>query len=62
MKHKIRRHIKNVISSYSMLEKTQKSAIIRDKLFNLEEFKKARVVMFYVSLQDEVDTLSLIHI
>ncbi|MCX5668402.1 MAG: 5-formyltetrahydrofolate cyclo-ligase [Candidatus Omnitrophica bacterium] len=60
MKHKIRRHIKNIISSYSMLEKAQKSAIIKSKLFNEEEFKKAKVVMFYVSLKDEVDTLSMI--
>jgi len=60
MKHKIRRHIKNIISSYSMLEKAQKSAIIKGTLFNEEEFKKARVVMFYVSLKDEVDTLAMI--
>jgi len=43
-----------------MLEKAQKSAIIKGTLFNEEEFKRARVVMFYVSLQDEVDTLSMI--
>ena len=60
MKHKIRKHIKNIISSHSMLEKAQKSAIIKDRLFNEEEFKRARVVMFYVSLHDEVDTLVMI--
>lgn len=60
MKHKIRKHIKNVISSYSTLEKAQKSAIIKGRLFNEEEFKRARVVMFYVSLKDEVDTLAMI--
>lgn len=60
MKHKIRKHIKNIISSYSTLEKAQKSAIIKDRLFNEEEFKRARVVMFYVSLQDEVDTFIMI--
>ena len=60
MKHKIRRDIKNIISSYSTLEKTRKSAIIKDRLFNEEEFKRARVVMFYVSLKDEVDTLTMI--
>ena len=60
MKHKIRKHIKSIISSYSMLEKAQKSAIIRDRLFNEEEFKRARVVMFYVSLKDEVDTFIMI--
>ena len=60
MKHKIRKHIKNIIGSYSSLEKSGKSAIIKGKLFNLEEYKKARVVMFYVSLKDEVDTLTMI--
>ena len=60
MKHKIRKHIKNIINSYSTLEKARKSAIIKARLFNEEEYKKARVVMFYVSLQDEVDTLSMI--
>ena len=60
MKHKIRRHIKNKISLISELEKSRKSDIIKHKLFNEEEFKKAKVVMFYVSLKDEVSTLSII--
>jgi 5-formyltetrahydrofolate cyclo-ligase len=60
MKHRIRKHIKNIIGSYSPLEKSEKSGIIRDKLFNEEAFKKARVVMFYVSLKDEVDTCFMI--
>ncbi len=60
MKHKIRSHIKEKIKSYSVLEKAAKSAIIKDKLFNEEEFKKATLVMFYVSLKDEVNTLTMI--
>jgi 5-formyltetrahydrofolate cyclo-ligase len=60
VKHKIRKHIKNIISSYSELEKSRKSDIIRNRLFNEEEFKKAKVVMFYVSLKDEVDTCIMI--
>lgn len=60
MKHKIRKHIKNKINSFSELEKSKKSDIIKHKLFNEEEFKKAKVVMFYVSLKDEVNTLSMI--
>ena len=60
MKHKIRAHIKEKLKSYSELEKTGKSAIIKHRLFNEEEFKKAEVVMFYVSLKDEVNTLSMI--
>ena len=60
MKHKIRNHIIEKIKSYSALEKSEKSAIIKGKLFNEKEFKKAKLVMFYVSLKDEVDTLSMI--
>ena len=60
MKHKIRHEIKARIKTQSELEKSRKSGIIKNKLFELEEFKKAKVVMFYVSLKDEVDTLSMI--
>lgn len=60
MKHKIRSHIKEKLKNHSDLEKTKKSGIIRNRLFNEEVFKEARVVMFYVSLKDEVDTLSMI--
>ena len=60
MKHKIRNTIKELMKSHSDLEKSQKSDIIKKKLFNEEIFKKAKVVMFYVSLKDEVNTLSMI--
>lgn len=60
MKHKIRKHIKGIAESYSALEKNRKSGIIRNKLFNEEAFKKAKVVMFYVSLKDEVNTYLMI--
>ena len=49
-----------MIKSYSPLAKSRKSDIIKRKLFNGEEFKKAKLVMFYVSLEDEVDTLAMI--
>ncbi|MDD5427931.1 MAG: 5-formyltetrahydrofolate cyclo-ligase [Candidatus Omnitrophica bacterium] len=60
MKYKIRTHIKEKLNSHSELEKKQKSGIIKDKLFNEKAFKEAEVVMFYVSLKDEVSTLSMI--
>jgi len=60
MKHKIRKEIKEKIKYYSELEKSKKSDIIKYKLFNEEEFKKAKLVMFYVSLKDEVNTVSMI--
>ncbi len=60
MKHKIRRNIREKLNSHSELEKARKSGIIKDKLFNEEAFNKAKVVMFYVSLKDEVNTMSMI--
>ena len=60
MKHKIRKHIKEKLEAHSELEKSRKSGIIKNKLFNEEDFKKAGVVMFYVSLKDEVNTLTMI--
>ncbi|MEK9179850.1 MAG: hypothetical protein AAB897_00325, partial [Patescibacteria group bacterium] len=44
----------------NILREKGKSGIIKDKLFNEEEFKKARLVMFYDSLKDEVNTLDMI--
>ena len=60
MKHKIRSHIKEKLNSHSDLEKSRKSGIIKHRLFNEEAFKEAKVVMFYVSLKDEVSTMSMI--
>ena len=60
MKHKIRNHIKKRLNSHSELEKAKKSGIIKDKLFNEKAFEEAKVVMFYVSLKDEVNTMSMI--
>ena len=60
MKHKIRKEIKEKLKRYSKLERSTKSAIIKDRLFKEEEFKKSKVVMFYVSLKDEVDTLAMV--
>lgn len=60
MKHKIRKDIKRRHKAQTELEKSEKSAIIKTGLFNEEEFKKAKVVMFYVSLKDEVDTCLMI--
>ena len=60
MKHKIRSHIKEKLNNHSELEKTKKSGIIKDRLFNEEAFREAKVVMFYVSLKDEVNTMSMI--
>lgn len=60
MKHKIRHTIKGLLKAHPELENKRKSDIIKAKLFKEEEFKKAKVVMFYVSLKDEVNTLTMV--
>jgi 5-formyltetrahydrofolate cyclo-ligase len=60
MKHIIRKKIKEKLKCCSELEKSQKSDIIKHRLFSDEVFKKANVVMFYVSLKDEVNTFDMI--
>lgn len=60
MKHKIRARIRHRLLQKTELVKSEKSAIIKDKLFNEEAFKRANAVMFYVSLKDEVDTIPMI--
>jgi 5-formyltetrahydrofolate cyclo-ligase len=60
IKDALRSAIKELLKSYSTLEKVRKSGIIKHRLFEEEVFKKAGVVMFYVSLKDEVDTASMI--
>ena len=41
-------------------ERAEKSRLIKHKFFGLEEFKRAKCVMFYVSLPEEVDTSEMI--
>jgi len=36
-----------------------KSSVIKEKLFNSEDYKNAKVVMFYVSFGSEVDTFDM---
>ena len=42
------------------LEKQEQSSLIAEKLFSLDIYKKAKTVMFYVSLDDEVKTIDMI--
>jgi len=60
MKQNIRKDIKSKLARHSDLEKSRKSDIIKHTLFNEEVFKQATVVMFYVSLKDEVNTMDMI--
>lgn len=40
--------------------RNQKSNLIKNKLFSLKEFKKAKILMCYISLNTEVDTREII--
>ena len=41
-------------------EITQKSRIIKEKLFSSKEYKNSKTVMFYISFGSEVDTINMI--
>ena len=46
--------------SLSKMEVEEKSTAIREKLFSLNEFKDAKNIMFYVSFNNEVNTIETI--
>lgn len=59
-KGELRKEILNRLKSQSSAEKLRKSLIIKNKLFELEEFIKAGCVVAYVSMLEEVDTHRII--
>jgi len=59
-KDKARKEILTKLLTQSRGEREKKSAIISEKLLNLPGFAAARVVMFYVSREEEVDTRHMI--
>lgn len=60
MKHKLKDGIFKKRKSLSKREIDEKSAAMREKLFSLNEFKDAKNIMFYVSFNNEVDTIETI--
>lgn len=60
MKNAIRQEARDKRKSLSPDSYAKKSASIRGKLENLEEFKSAKKIMAYVSTNEEVDTRDLI--
>ncbi len=60
MKDSIRKEILKKLIAHPALERAARSRKIKDKLFQEEEFKKAKCVMFYVSTEEEVDTYRMI--
>lgn len=59
-KSEIRKEILKKIKNQKSKIKDEKDRIIKEKVLSLEEFKRAKVVAFYVSLESEVDTTALI--
>lgn len=59
-KRKLRKEISHKLKSQTKNENFKKSDSIKEKLFELMEFKKARCVVAYVSMPDEVDTHQII--
>jgi len=59
-KEVIRKEILTKLNNQPRVEVLRKSEIIKDKLFSLAEFKKAKFVMLYASMAKEVHTLDMI--
>ncbi|MGB2705256.1 MAG: 5-formyltetrahydrofolate cyclo-ligase [Candidatus Omnitrophota bacterium] len=59
-KKQIRKEILDKLETQAGEEALRKSRIIQKKLFSLPEFKKAKIVMFYASKPNEVNTCEMI--
>lgn len=56
MKHLIRKKILSVRKRHKEEDRVIKDKEIEDKMFSLPEFKKAKIILFYVSIKGEVRT------
>lgn len=59
-KKKLRKEILDRLKSQDKTEVLRKSLVIKKRLFENKEFKKARCVVFFVSMEKEVDTHQMI--
>lgn len=60
IKVKLRKIILAKVKNLKEEERQRKSLLIKNKLFKLSVFKKAKTVMFYMSKDGEVDTIPMI--
>ncbi|MEW6096269.1 MAG: 5-formyltetrahydrofolate cyclo-ligase [bacterium] len=60
MKTDLRKAISEKRNLLTTQEITSKSLKIKERLFNLEEFKKASIISFYISFRSEVQTHEMI--
>lgn len=59
-KQQLREKLLKELRGQSEAERAKKSLAIKESLFSLPEFRTARLVMFYVAMKEEVDTLPMI--
>jgi len=59
MKETLRKEIKEKRRKHSKEEQRKKSKEIKEKLFNLPEYKESKTVLFYVSYNGEVNTFDM---
>lgn len=60
MKEKLRKSILKLRRNHSPFEKQKKDNALRKKFLAMGELKKAKTILFYASMQEEVDTMKLI--
>ncbi|MFO7872548.1 MAG: 5-formyltetrahydrofolate cyclo-ligase [Candidatus Undinarchaeales archaeon] len=60
MKHKLRKEQKKTRDGMDKKERYEKSREIKEKLFEMHEFKEAETVLFYSSIKSEVETEEMI--
>ena len=56
LKKRLRARILNRLLGISRKERAESSLSIKEKIFALPEFQKAKRIMFYISKDSEVDT------
>ncbi|MEW6008313.1 MAG: 5-formyltetrahydrofolate cyclo-ligase [Candidatus Omnitrophota bacterium] len=59
-KQTLRKIMRKRLKNQKEVYRRKKSGIIKNKLFKLNEFKKAKTVMLYASFDGEVDTFKMI--
>lgn len=60
-KQKIRERILTLLRNQKEEKRLEKSLIIGQKLFHLQEFQKASIILFYAAFDGEVDTFNMIN-
>ena len=60
MKNQLKESLLEKRNSLPKEEIIEKSIKIQDSLFNLEQYKKSKIIMFFVSFNSEVDTHNMI--